>query len=321
MAVKDGEKYLRRAIDSILAQTFSDFEFIIINDGSTDATIDIINESSDPRIVFLSNQSSLGLSRSLNLGLEMARGEYVARMDADDISLPHRLDKQVRFMDEHPGVIVLGTGFSFIDVNGSHMADCQFPFEHELIVWALPFYNPVAHPTVMMRTFAIKELGGYDTAFRSAQDYDLWFRVASRGKIANLQEICVYLRQHQGQVSRAHSNDQLDCALSIAEKYIISTLHKRVSRDVLEKIWTFNLSTVEDAVLAGGFVWNWYRHNFSKVRSASIRLIIMTDASNRIRAAISPHFGKLRVLFLTICLYVLEKHKKILRSYMGYSLI
>ncbi len=310
MAVKDGEKYLRTAIDSILAQTFSDFEFIIIDDGSKDATVNIINEYSDSRIVLLSNQSSLGLSRSLNLGLEKACGEYVARMDADDISLPHRLDLQVSYLDAHPDIAVLGTGFSFIDANGVLLQDWQFPLSHEIITWSLPFYNPVAHPSVVMRTSVIKTLGAYNPELRRSQDYDLWWRVSFSSQLANLENTLLLLRQHQTQVSREYGADQLERGIEINARYLSKVMHRRIPDSLIKRMWFGEAVSIRDAVDIGNLIWKWYRINVSRIQSWDIKLFIMNDTWNKINMFIIPFSGNLKVFPLIIKLHLLGYARK-----------
>ncbi|MBN1450063.1 MAG: glycosyltransferase [Anaerolineales bacterium] len=300
MSVYNAEQYLKEAIESILNQTFTDFEFIVIDDGSTDATARIIGAYPDNRIVFLVNQNNIGLTKSLNLGLEKARGEYIARMDADDISLPHRFDIQVSYLDAHRDVTVLGTAFSFIDNNGSRIGDYRFPSEHDLIAWALPFYNPIAHPTVMMRTAVIKALGAYDPDLKRSQDYDLWWRVSLSGKPANLEEVLVLLRQHQTQVSREYSVDQCKHGVDINVKHLSRKINQVVSSSTIEKMWSNNIGTVKDAVDVGDLIWKWYQTNISEVQSPATKLFITNDAFDKIARVIFPFIGNYRVWHLII---------------------
>ncbi len=135
MAVHNGEKYLRQAVESILAQTFMDFEFIIVNDGSNDSTDSILGEfaSRDKRIIIVQNGKNIGLTRSLNRGLELAHGQLIARMDVDDISFPQRLEAQVDFMESHPEIGILGTAACVIDADGKKGQEIRFPGEHILL--------------------------------------------------------------------------------------------------------------------------------------------------------------------------------------------
>lgn len=200
VSVYNGEKYLREAVDSILGQTFRDFEFIIVDDGSTDRTWAILQSYNAPRIVLLRNQENIGLTRSLNKGLAAARGEYIARMDADDVSLPERLEKQVAYLDAHSEVGLLGTWIEIIGERGERLSVLRRPIEPPLITWSLLFDNCLAHSTVMYRRSLVGKLGGYNPS-RYAQDYDLWSRMSFETQIVNLPEVLVRWRSHPDGIS------------------------------------------------------------------------------------------------------------------------
>src|ERR1051325_6328838 len=175
MAVYNGEKYLREAVDSILGQTFGDFEFIIVDDGSTDRTREILDSYGDERIRVVRNPSNLGLISSLNRGVEHCRGEYVARMDCDDRSLPERLSKQVAFMDSHADVAAGGTWVTHMDAEGRVIGPTHTPVGARMArdFWRPP---PLIHPTAIMRRAHIERLR-YDADALKAEDYDLWLRL------------------------------------------------------------------------------------------------------------------------------------------------
>lgn len=310
MTVKDGEKYVRTAIESILAQTFTDFECIIINDGSRDATADIIREYSDSRIIFLSNPNNLGLSKSLNIGLEKARGIYLARMDADDISVLHRFELQVNYLDAHPEIAVLGGGFSLIDADNKILQSFQFPLSHEVIVWSLAFFNPIVHPSVMMRTSVVKALDSYNVQLRRSQDYDLWWRVSFSSKLGNLAETLVLLRQHATQVSREYRSDQLEHGIEINAKHLSRALREKVSSTLISNMWSGNVVLARDALEIGNLIWKWYRSNISKTRSKLDKLYITNDALTRINALRAPFTGNYRLLPLAIKSYLLGASRK-----------
>lgn len=201
MPAYNAERYIREAIDSILRQTWSDFELIIIDDGSTDSTAAIIAEYTDNRIRFCPNAQNMGVAATLNRGLELACGAYIARMNADDISLPERFAKQAAYLDAHPDVTVCGTAIELF-CEGS-VTGTRFPAAGpEKLKEDLFFSCGIAHPSVMMRRAAILELGGYDPAFNGMEDYELWCRVAEKGKITVLPEILLRYRIHSGQVTQ-----------------------------------------------------------------------------------------------------------------------
>jgi len=205
MPVYNGEKHLKEAIESILNQTFKDFEFLIINDGSTDRSVEIIESYSDPCIRLVHNEQNLGLITTLNRGFDLCKGEYIARMDADDISLSIRLEKQVKFLDSNPDISICSSLIkTFGDINPSVF---RYPEDHESIRSTLLFKNSIAHPAVMMRNSAIKGLY-FDSSFKHAEDYELWARASKYLKFYNLQEVLLLYRMHNKQVSQHHIEEQ-----------------------------------------------------------------------------------------------------------------
>lgn len=198
MSIYNGAKYLREAVDSVLNQTFTDFEFIIVNDGSTDTTADILSSYTDPRIKIITNTKNLGLTKSLNIGLKIARGEYIARQDADDISLLHRLSTQHGFMKKHPHLAALGGWAEFIDSHNRITGSRRPPTNPDIIKFSLiSFHNAAIHPTLMLRLSAIKQVGFYNEKFVLAQDFDLCSRLALNGFIIqNLPKIFIQKRRH-----------------------------------------------------------------------------------------------------------------------------
>jgi len=193
MSVYNGERYLRGAIDSILAQTFGDFEFIIINDGSTDGTRSILESYRDERIR-LFHQDNMGLTKSLNKGIRLARGEYIARMDADDISAPERLALEAAHLDSHPGCAGVSAYAHFIDHRGRILATHTPPTKPKDVADALSKGNVLN--SEMLRKPALEAVGLYREEFRYAQDYDLCLRLAERYDLANLPEFLYSIRFH-----------------------------------------------------------------------------------------------------------------------------
>ncbi len=192
MSVYNGEQYLADAVDSILNQTFKDFEFIIVNDGSTDRTKEILEGFEDERIMVI-NQDNMGISKSKNRAIELSKGEYIAIIDADDISLPQRLEKQVNFLDKHKDIGLVGTAANSIDEDGSILCTIPIIEDNETIQETLLRKNCFVHSSVMFRREAFEKVGGYRSEFKSALDYDLLLRIAERYKVYNLKEIlCKY---------------------------------------------------------------------------------------------------------------------------------
>jgi glycosyltransferase involved in cell wall biosynthesis len=218
MAVHNGEKYLPEAIKSILSQTFTDFEFLIVDDGSTDRTAEIINSYQDARIKLISNPQNVGLTRSLNRGLDLARGEYIARMDSDDISVPERLAKQLTHMDTHREVAVCGTWAKDIDAEGKVTGVRETPVGEDLEreYWRP---SPIIHPSAMIRRAHLNGLR-YDDQIRYAQDFDLWLRLKPHHKLANLPEHLLLYRVHSDSITLARRDDQLRVTYDIFRRCV-----------------------------------------------------------------------------------------------------
>ena len=233
MSVYNADKYLTEAMDSILAQTYPDFEMIVVNDKSTDKSGDILKAfaQKDPRIVILENAQNLGLTRSLNRGLAIAKGEYVARMDADDISAPDRFQKQVLFLDMHPDYSFVSCIGRYIDENGNPEQLRPFPETNEEIYAMMPKVDAVMHPGVMFRRKDIAQIGNYCEDFRVVQDYDLWFRGMAAGyKFYNIQEPLVLFRRDESYNTRKSTAYRLVDYQVRKKGYRINKvpLHKRI---------------------------------------------------------------------------------------------
>jgi len=200
MSVYNGEQYLQEAIESILNQTFSDFEFLVIDDASTDSTPQILESYHDLRIRVIRNHENLGLTTSLNKGLALARGEYIARMDADDISLPERFDKQVAFLDNHPEIALIGTAKQVIDQRGSILGTYIPPLQPQYRDFLKT--NPITHGSVVVRRKILDAYSGYNELFRKSQDYALWLQMAKEQKLHNIQDVLYMFRTHGKSVSK-----------------------------------------------------------------------------------------------------------------------
>lgn len=223
MAVHNGGSYLGAAIDSILSQTQPDFELIVINDGSTDGSGDVVCSFADARIRLIET-AKLGLVKALNLGLSESRGRYIARMDADDISRPQRLARQAAFLDCHPGIGVVCTDIATINAGGcqtgvQRQADLTADLLREGLLYRQPI-KPVIHPSIMMRREVPTTLGGY-RAFDSAEDHDFWLRAVDHFGFARLDEILLDYRIHSGGVSREKGSRQATASAMSAVDYLV----------------------------------------------------------------------------------------------------
>lgn len=209
MSVYNGEKHLREAVDSILDQTYKGFEFIIINDGSTDKTLKILKNYNDSRIKIINNEENIGLTRSLNKGLKFARGHYIARQDADDISNPDRLQKEVDFLAEHSDYAAVGSFIKVISGDGKELSTIKKPITDEDIRDFLKIGNCIAHGSAMVRAGCMHDVKGYDETIPRAQDYDLWLRLSEKYKLANIPEYLYLWRRHEGNISVKNYNEQI----------------------------------------------------------------------------------------------------------------
>ena len=209
MAVYNEARFAPAAVQSILGQTFADFEFLIIDDGSTDSSADYLRNLRDPRVRLLRNATNLGLTRSLNQGLDAARGRLIARMDADDIAMPDRLERQVAFLEADSNIGIVGSARKLIDENDEEIAVAHAAADDLAIRWKCLLGNPFAHPTVMLRRDVLeKHQLRYDESFRTAQDYELWTRLLMHTQGANLREPLLQYRLRDG-ISKTNKPEQL----------------------------------------------------------------------------------------------------------------
>lgn len=204
MSVFNGARWLHESIESILGQSFENFEFIIVNDGSQDASLNIIRRYAtiDPRIQVIDKLNS-GLADSLNVGIESAKGEWIARIDADDIAMPSRLATQLDHATRDERCVVLGSAAVHIDEHGKECGLVTFPVHHEQLCRLMEArcINPIVHSSALIRTATVRAIGGYRKRIRRAQDYDLWLRLSKVGIIKIIDRPLVRLRRHAGQIS------------------------------------------------------------------------------------------------------------------------
>jgi len=214
MSAYNSRSYLKAAIDSVLAQTFKDFELIVINDGSSDDTQTIIDSYKDPRIVKIKHKNK-GLVASLNIGLAKARGEFIARHDADDLSSPQRFEKQLVLFNSNPRLVLVGTCVKEIDSAGKVIGRRQYPLADADIRLALFHYSPFAHGSTMARRRALEEAGGYRQVYYPVEDYDLWRRLAQKGQLQNIGETLYEFRVHQESISATNLVRQKDLSAKL----------------------------------------------------------------------------------------------------------
>ncbi len=276
LPVYNCEKYAADAIDSILTQSFDDFELIIVNDGSTDRSDEIVRSYTDQRIVYLENDQNVGLVRSLNSGLSIARGVFIARMDADDISFPGRFEKQVSYLHDHPEIGVLGTAIQVINTEGRTISSCRFPANHDLIAWSLCFRNPIVHPSAMMRRETLINNGGYPIELIIPEDYFLWHLLISKTKFANIPDILIKYRQHEDSVRVRLKDQHQKNRVAISQKIISKYLGVEVPLKLVQHLWRYDCENKEELAQAIDLIHSLLRrgeenHDFSETERGYMR--------------------------------------------------
>ena len=237
MSVYNSEKYLSESIESILNQTFSDFEFIIIDDGSIDNSLDIIEMYSkkDSRIQIIRNEINIGLTKSLNKGITFAKGKYIARMDADDISMPERFKTQLEFLEKNLNIYVVGTNIICVNEAGNYLYECNFPNSPNIIKWNLYFSNQLAHPSVMMRSDLFLICGyKYDESYRYAQDYELWQNISRNYQISNITKPLLIYRIMNSSISSSSNKIQKIFADKSLIKYLYQMTNIKLNNNQIE---------------------------------------------------------------------------------------
>lgn len=210
MSCYNAERWLAESIESVLAQSFGDFEFVIVDDGSTDSTLSIIEQYAlrDERIRFI-RKANTGLADSLNCGIGLASGKWIARIDADDVCEPNRLENQIAYASRYQDIVFVGTGCLEIDDAGNVIKVHRYPQHHRRLLRRLKHCQAFPpHSSAFIRAEAVKKIGGYRTVFRRSQDWDLWLRLSECGLLACIPEPLVRIRKHGGQVSLERGGKQ-----------------------------------------------------------------------------------------------------------------
>lgn len=247
LSVYNGASTVPRAIESLLQQTWKDFECIVIDDGSSDTSRTIIETyaQQDERIVPIIDATNQGLTRRLNQGIRLARGRYIARQDADDASLPHRLASQVAFLEKHPHVGLLGTAARIMDAQGHPVGECLInPRTHTEQCWRLIVANPFFHTSIMVRRQLIID-NPYDESMRYGQDFELWGRLLKQTQGANLTETLVLLGRDDHRISVRHAEQQFAQVLGVMKQRLSTLLPNtqwdgklvRMMRQIIQSPW------------------------------------------------------------------------------------
>ncbi|TKC55811.1 glycosyltransferase [Pedobacter hiemivivus] len=237
MPVYNASQFLNQAIDSILTQTYTDFEFIIINDGSTDNTDTIINSYTDNRIKYFINPVNLGIVETLNKGIDLARGKYLARMDADDIALPERFEKQYHLMEHNPQIAVCGSHAFNINDSGIKTGNNAFPIADKEIKAQLLFHNTFIHPTTFFKTEVIKKYK-YQGDYHYAEDYYLLAQIATEHELANLDEELLLYRVHELNTTSTKSKEMKEAHIKVIDYQISILLNKKADPLFITQLYT-----------------------------------------------------------------------------------
>ena len=209
LPVYNAELFIEEALQSVLSQTYTNFECIIIDDASTDKSVEIIKSFNDNRIILIEKEQNTGYTKNLNYGITVAKGKYIARMDADDISLPTRFEKQINQFESNPSLVVCGTIFQIIDSDKI----IYNPETHDAIKLAMLKDSAIGHPTAMIKSSVLKNNSiNYDPTYEPAEDYNLWVKLLAHGEFYNIQEVLFLYRVHENQVSNVRKNLQRDSA-------------------------------------------------------------------------------------------------------------
>lgn len=240
MPVYNAEKFVGEAIDSVLNQTFSDFEFLIINDASTDRSEKVILSYQDPRIRYYKNKINMGVARTLNRGLKLAKGKYIARMDADDIFLPDKLELQHEILRKDKNLVIICSHFDFIDELGNFLSSFKLAPSSEEIYYELQFRNCIGHPTAIFnKRIILEEFNGYNEKYE-VEDHDLWLRISKKYKIVKLDKVLLKVRLSKQSKTVFFGNAMHESGAIITKNNLQSLIGKCIDLDVIKALAKIN---------------------------------------------------------------------------------
>ena len=316
-----GLTYLRGSIESILNQTFKDFELIIVTERDASVETDLIIACyDDRRIRHIQNPAPPGIVGSLNAGLQVARGEYVARMDADDVCSVERFERQVRFLDERQDVGIVGTSFNIIDGDGVIVSSHSRPSEVALTKWRLLFGYTVVQPSVMMRTNMLRKLGGYSSRFLHVEDYDLWMRASRITGIVNLPDLLLGWRTHPpGGVSRMQFLEaRLNSAVEISKEAMEDLLSCEIATETVKALTVDSRGNEwESAKVLHRLCMKYIdMENLSRKEEIDVR----SDAAKRMNVPLLRSIKHHPLLALRICLLIARTRCRMLPRILAFNL-
>ena len=243
MPVFNSEKHLKEAIESILNQSYTNFIFLIINDGSTDLSEAIILSYQDERIRYVKNSENIQLIATLNKGIDLINTKYIARMDADDIAHPERLEKQISFLEKNPDCIVCGSYYQFI---GQSEEIIHLPIINDQIKFQLLYFNPFCHPSTVIRTSVFQEKNiKFNTEYKYAEDYFLWTELALKGEFYNIPEVLLYYRKHANQISSIFKEEQKQIDAKIQVNYLKTLTNNLIDKNILYEVLNYLKNDVQ----------------------------------------------------------------------------
>lgn len=264
MSVYNEEKYLQESIESVLHQTLKDFEFVVINDASTDNSARILEKIAvnDERLRIINNEKRLGLTKSLNIAIINSKGKYIARMDADDVALPERLERQILHLEKNPSIGLIGTSFYEIDEHSRILGEVYMP-ETDLMIRKKIFkFNPFFHSSITIPRTVFEKVGLYNEEFQYAQDYELWFRILRSYKGINLNELLMKRRKHKQTLTHKKLQQQYYFSYKACQAGL-----KLLTPSIIDRCWLLKhkiISTMPSKLMLG----------INRLRSHNIKYII-----------------------------------------------
>jgi glycosyltransferase involved in cell wall biosynthesis len=296
MPVYNRSDLVSEAIQSIQRQTLSDFEFIIVDDGSNDGTADVLSSfaKTDTRIVLVTHSTNLGLVAALNTGCKAAAGDFIAIMHSDDIALPQRLQLQTKYLSSQPQIGILGSAIEYIDADNKPIGQDRYPGEPALAGWNMFFYNSLAHPAVMFRRTVVETAHFYQEGIIGVEDFDLWMRALRFTRIASLPDVLLQYRRWGSSITAQHHDTMEQASIDIVQREIELLLHHPAERRIIALLWTLlasaNTASVEDLHAAADLIECLYdayakQRGFSSVelalvrRSVAAKMIVLATAA------------------------------------------
>lgn len=307
MPAYNSGNYISKTIDSILEQSFSDFELIIINDCSTDSTLEEIYSFKDDRILVINNDMNLGLYKSGNIGFKHSRGRYIARIDSDDIALPNRFSEQFNYLETNPDIGLVGSYYYEIDERDQICSNViKFATDPIVIKWRLCFENPVPSPVMFRRNLFI-EVGGYDEKSTIGMDYDLFAKMSNYSKISNISKVLMYWRVHPNAISSKYKDEQLIAGMNVSQKYITNTINKPLSNKDVFNLWHRDIQDYQKIKSVSTIMYKVCQSILNQdIWNKDEKKILRENVSRKLITYIRPHIKKIGAIIFLLKLFLLS---------------